>query len=495
MLSWYLRVDESLLTTFLTPISMLGSDVPTDLGTLKGAVRKININDSTAADLSPDTQYSIKDSDFAVIDQARVRGAPRTSTCTLRRSSAVTIDRSIGPGWPTSLETEYEAGYSAAGTYATLGTDGKQSANAEVRHTDRLFPVFRRYAIPEFWDQKVTQEDGGTRYPVFLANDLNSLSARRICPREIELAPTLPFKEGFNYESLGSLSLPTAPVRISDGPHNRRAAFVLFKTPSWSSPGSAPYIQAEKIGVGAAVEQVNVNRPRHWTARVEIPHKDRAILLHVTGEPQHAIAFDDFTRLPVDEYLGRWSWRDALFTVCIYDEKYSEGVYPSDLEASFHVAGYKRELVIDAGDQYKLDYVVPGTVIGIDQTTRQPVRCTAGGWANDDRKILNARARQIYEYYGQTRRSLRLSTPIVNSQIGLGDYVVNFGSEHSVRSLGTTVSEVIVTIPSGTGANVPPPMIHYTTAFAELETIELLNRRPDPRELRGRAAALDAVRP
>jgi hypothetical protein len=37
--------------------------------------------------------------------------------------------------------------------------------------------------------------------------------------------------------------------------------------------------------------------------------------------------------------------------------------------------------------------------------------------------------------------------------------------------------------------------MQVTTAFAELETLELLNRRPEDKQLRGRPAALMAARP
>ena len=492
MLSWKIIVFGEDERPYVTPVSLLGSDVATDLGTLKKNNRQINLQASLAADLSPEVVYTIKDSEIGRIDQARVRGARRTSTCTLRYSAA-DPDKSLDKGWSTTLETEYEAAFSAAATYAGLGTDGKQMANAEVRHTDRLFPVFRRFAVPLLWNQQVSQTDGGTKKAVFLKNSLNDTEVRTLCPRELELAPTLPLMEGFNYQSIGSLSLRTPPTKISDGPHGRLTAFVLFKTPQWAGAGSAPYIQVDAVGSGSAVEQVSVHQDRHWSARVEVAPGDRAVLLHVTGEPQHVLAYSDFSKLPVDEYTGRWDWHDALFTVCLFDDRKAEGVYPKDSDADARVVGMRRELVIEAGDAYKQDYLVPGTVVGIDVATRQPVRCTSGGWIHDDRKLLEARARQVFEYYGQTRRSLVLATPLVNSQVELGAYVVDFGSSASVKSLGTVVSEIVVTIPGGE-QDPPPPSIQYTTAFAELETIELLNKRPAIVEPTGRKGALAEAR-
>lgn len=508
MLSWHLTVlpEDDFEAVFLTPVSLLGSDITTDLGTLFGNQQQVTLNDSTAADLAPDNRYAIKDSDIGIIDQARVRGARRTSTCTLSAA-----DGSLVIGWPLAREAEYEAGYSGADDYAELPRNEQQAANAEVRHTDRLFAVFRRFAIPDLWDQIAFDGLGeGPAHPVFLENDAFLASYHRVCPRELELATTLPLVDGFDYRSIAfveyvpgqgdTITGRTPPEQIAAGPHNRIPAFVLFLTPDWQGehegePTDAPYVQVEKIGTGSALEQTTLNRDRHWSARVEIPRQDRAVLLHVTGEPQHVLAFSEMIRLPVDPFLGRWDWRDALFTVCLLDDRHAEGVYPDDFTAFERAPGGVRELVIEAGDQYKQDFLVPGTVVGLDLETRQPVRCAAGGWINDDVPVLQARAQQVFEYYGQTRRSLQLTTPIVTSQLAIGQYIVNFGSAHSVRSLGTVISEIVVTIPGGDSAELPPPTMQVTTAFAELETLELLNRRPEDKQLRGRPAALMAARP
>jgi hypothetical protein len=496
MLSWQITVYGSGEAVFLTPVSLLGSDVKTDLGTFKKNHRQINLQTSMTAYRSPDVVYRLKDSEIGRIDQARVRGARRTSTCTLAYA-----DDSIDTGWPVGLELEYEEGFSGAATYADLHTDGKQQANADVRETDRLFPVFRRFAIPNDWDQKVKDGlGGGVAAPVFLLTDDSADGVRKICPREIEMAATLPLTEGFDYErvltvteaSYGTETARTVVEKLHEGPHGRVPALVLFKTPDWEGAGDPPYVQVDKLGTGTAVEQVSAKHRRNWSARVEIPNGDRAVLLHVSGEPQHVVEGPNFSRLPVDGFLGNWDWRDALFTVCLLDDRQAEGVYPDDATADDGVVGMRRELVIQAGDAYKMDYIVAGTVIGLNPETRQPVRCTDGGWINNDRKLLDARARQIFEYYGQTRRSLVLSTPLINSQVRLGDYVVDFGNVIAVKSLGTVVSEIVVTIPEGD--NPPPPSIQYTTAFAELETIELLNQRPAVVEPKGRKGALAEAR-
>jgi hypothetical protein len=489
MLSWRLTVTTSEAgfdAVYLTPVSLLGSDVATDLGTLKKNDRQLLLQVSQSASQAPDTVWALKESDIPAIDQARVRGARRTSTCTLSR-----VDETIDEGWPLALETEYNQGFSTAATYAALGVDSKQAANAEVRTTDRLFAVYRRFAIPRTWNQKVKDGLGaGSEKPVFLASDSGGTGVKLVNPRELELAPTLPLKDGYDYTTIGSVTLRVPATKVSDGPHSRLPALVLFKTPEWLGGGSVPYVQVDAIGGAAAVEQVNTHQERWFSCRVEVPEQDRAVLLHVEGRPQHVIAWSNFERLPVDYHQGKWDWRDALFTVCIYDDRFAEGVWPSDDAAKTNTVAMRRDLVVHAGDQYRQDYLVPGTVIGINRTNRQPARCANGGWINDDRKVLEARAKQIFAYYGQTRNALTLATPVINAQIQLGDYVSTIGTAAHALDVGTVVSEIVVNIPGGQRPG--PPVAQYATAFAQLDAYELLNKRPEPRPLGERARALGA---
>lgn len=478
MLSWHLTVyqDPELTGDFegvyLTAVSLLGENVKTDLGTLHRHPRQIALQDTISSAQAPDTVYSLKESDIPAIDQARVRGARRTSTCTLSHP-----DETIDAGWATAQETEYQQGFSAADGYADLTVDEKQAANAEVRNSDRLFAVYRRFAIPEDWNQRVRDGlGGGAEKPVFLAYDSGGQGLRPVNPRELELAPTLPLKDGYNYQRIGSPTFRVPPEQVSPGPHGRLPALVLFKTPAFEGEGDAPWIQVDTIASGAAIEQVRTHHSRYFSCRVEVPEQDRAVLLHVEGKPQHVLAFQDFQRLEVDEYQGRWDWREALFTVCILDDRFAEGVWPDEDTAKEQTVCLRRDLVVYAGEQYRLDYLVQGTVVAVSKSDRQPVRCARGGWINDDRQVLTARAQQIYAYYGQTRRSLELDTPVITSQIQLGDYVTKVGSGAGELAVGTTVSEIVVRIPGGPRPG--PVRAHYATAFAELEAFELVNRPP-----------------
>lgn len=482
MFSWFLQVeagtDPATEVAKLVPISLFGDIVTTDLGSFSPNQRQIELQTTVTGDLSPDTMVALHENDIQKVDQVRVRGARRTSTCTVSDD-----DLTIGKGWPSDLENEYEAGYTG-----DLGTDpskqAQQIAHAEIRDADRLATVFRRFAIPAAWDQTVGnglgELTGEARKAVFL-KDPSLTEKYLVCPRELELAPTLPINAGFDWSDIGGPEdgHRTDPDKLDDSAHNRLPALVLFKLPYKEDPDDVDeadrYVQVDTIGQRGRIAIIKQQAPMHWSGRVEVPHQDRAVVIDAQGAPQHIMAYADFDPLPVDEEVGWWDWRSALFTVCIYDDRFAEGVVPKDAAADAALTNVRRELVIDAGDAYRLDYIVPLTVIGIDRTTRGLLRCELGGWINDDRKLLTARALMIFKYYGVTRRSLSLTTSLLTSQLSIGDYIISIGRETDPREVGTVINEITLTIPGG-NATAGPPQIHYTTAFAEIEPGTILNR-------------------
>lgn len=485
MFSWFLQVtagtDPATEVVKLVPVSLFGDIVTTDLGSFAPNQRQIELQTTVTGDLSPDTSYQLHENDIPKVDQVRVRGARRTSTCTVSDD-----DTNIGKGWPSDRENEYEAGYSGETGYSTLSKQAKQIANAEIRDADRLATVFRRFAITSDWDQTVGnglgELTGEARKAVFL-KDPSLTDKYLVCPRELELAPTLPINAGFDWSDIGGPEdgFHTDPEELDESAHNRLPALVLFKLPYKEDPDDvdepARYFQVETNGQRGRIPVIKQEAPMQWSARVEVPHQDRAVNIDVQGGPQHLLAYADFDPLPVDEEVGWFDWRSALFTVCLYDDRFAEGVVPKDAAADAALTNVRRELVIDAGDAYRLDYIVPLTVIGVDRETRGLLRCDAGGWINDDRKLLTARALMIFKYYGVTRRSLTLTTSLLTSQLTIGDYIISIGRTASPRDVGTVLSEITLTIPHNPNSGtVQPPNIHYTTAFAELEPGTILNR-------------------
>lgn len=459
-------------------------------------------------DLDSDVQNAgIKYSSLQEIDQLVLRGARRTSTCSLSN-----IDGTLKRGWNVGSglpdEEDYEAGGSTQVGYAALGVDEKQRLNAEVRSSESLHSVYRLFVIPGAgpndnapWDQFVLNGEGGGNFaplfPIAGAPALTSLA----WPRELYILPGVLLEEGLDYSYLGTLTNPEAPNKIDNRPRNRTAPLVFFKVPKRYQVNYAGanieikdryWIEASKIGEAAQLEETADNQNHRWSCRVEVPNQSYGVLVHVEGQPQHVIAKTDFTKLPVDEVVGDFDWREMIITCSFEDDRYCEGKWPPDSSVvsvmadnlalafvnpaaaivnalnTFASQTQVRRHVIYVGDEYRQDYLCPNTVVGVNAKTGALIRNPNASWIRDDSGDLQKRARQMFQYFGKRRRSLTFSSSRINTAIELGYYVISTGSLASQLTIGSVVTQIRVTSPEGE----EPPRITYETSYLELEAIQ-----------------------
>ena len=457
----------------VVPFTLAGSDITTTEGTLLANPNQRRIE----FDKTFDAAGAVKNSAVLAVDRVRFRGSRRTSTATFSYNEST-----LAAGWPTALETEYKKGASEDTSYIgppALTTDEKQAANAEARSADKLQAVYRRLIIPESWDGRVRDgQAGGDFHAVFPLPGKETAAANTVAdtcfplnPRELRLDATLALKDGYDYSAISSPGSPDIifpATRVSDGPHNRLEVLALFRQPETPSVGPKRWVHGEKIAEAAAVEKTSTDRNRRLAVRTETARADRAILLEVHGAPRHAIFPNEFLsgKLPIDgDVYGRWDWRQAVFTITLLDDRYCEGVWPE--KAAIDAANERvRELVLDLGEKYRQDWLVPGTVIGHDPKTGQLVRSTYGGWINNDTKRLTAKAKLCFEYYRDQRRALEFATGWVNSAVKIGDYVTEIGDIDRL-AVGSVVTEISVEIPEGDDV----PTISYGTTYVELEAL------------------------
>lgn len=465
-MSWCVEVDEFDWWR-VRAVSLLGAGVTTVAGTLLANPRRLAIE----ADGRPDWNPKINRSIVHKYQQVRIRGARATSTCTLSY-----LDSDLELGVEAGIKGEYDDGASGLGTYAGLGTDEKQRANQLVRSAERLFPAYRRFAAVDAWDQTVKDGDGsGDVKAVFPlnhgTNDGGPATRYPVYDRELWVLPSLPLKDGIDYTTL-SLTLAVPETKVTTGPFNHRQPIVVFREPVPIDPEADPleyrYCEVEKVACDGSMEEKQSPNNRKWYATVQVPEQDRAVFVNVHGQPQHAIAATDFVALAADEYPGAWDWRFGFFTVALADDRYCEGVWPleSNIPGLFP-ATLIRTLVLDAGPKYRRDWLVPNTVVGVDDEGAL-IRST-GGWVNDDNPILLARAQQAYQYYSQRRVSIAFETNYLTTLIKPGDYVERWGREAGdpadPRTVGSVVSQIVLTLGEGGAAM----RVEYTTDFAELD--------------------------
>lgn len=455
-LTWHVTVDES-NQIVVAPSSLLGAAVATPLGQLAANPRRLHIE----ADGDATWQWSPSGSSLQQYEQCRVIGARRTSTVTLQYPI-------VAVGWPDALKTEYDQAASTQAGYADWDTYKKQGHNELVRTRDRLASVYRRFQIGNGWAQTVTV--GEAQEAVFRKHPLNSVEKYPVNPRELYILPTTKLKDGFDYTNT-STTVVLPPVKVATGPHNYLPPLVIFRdiVPTESGGSTYRHYQVEKIAALAKLETKSPDEERRWHGHVHVGEQERAVLINVSGAPQHIIASADFTKLPVDQHLPPWNWRDAFFTVTLTDDRHCEGVYPADDTLPGTVNRLVRTLVIDAGEKYQQDWIVPTTVIGV-AADGSLARCPNGGWLNDDRPKLEARARMAWEYYRQRRTSIVLGGKDLAASVSirLGDYIESI-SDADPLTVGSIVSEIRVRFPEGPPGSVPAPEIRFATAFADLD--------------------------
>jgi len=448
----------------LRPFSF--TDTPIPITAVPGAA--IPANDRTFRLVFDEDRGAIptlKRSVLDEIDQVIVQGARRTSTGTFSYA-----DGTLANGWTSDLETKYELGASTAGDYPS-DVEERILRNAQARSADYLKPVYSRFVLPDGFDCKVGDGEGGTKRPL-TPSDGDETKAVPLAPDDLRFMDALPLLEGYDYST--SLSNPT---ETHIGEHKRMQPIVLFRRSDWAS-GKRVYRHAESAGIGADLA-MSLDVFDIWSARCRVADKDGALLVEVANTYQHAIAYDDFTPLGDDIEVGTASFRKMLVTAAVEWSEFATATCPAVAPFGRDVA---RRLRIDAGNAFRCDYVAPNTVLGLDAQTGLLQRSTEGGFLRDDRPKLQAIAEVAFEWYRRVRRVLEFRTTLVNSALRIGDYIAAVGdpdlngevTTDDVNSVVTSIRVVCPAIESEGSVSIGPPAIEYQTAFGELDSIKLV---------------------
>lgn len=116
-----------------------------------------------------------------------------------------------------------------------------------------------------------------------------------------------------------------------------------------------------------------------------------------------------------DEDLGKVDWRKMRATICYEDDRFCESIYPPKVLIGLDNV---RVLRVDAGKDYRLDWVQPETVVDLDEEGNA-VTSSSGGYIRDDRLGLEEIARRAYGFYGVIRGILKMSMDYRNTASGI----------------------------------------------------------------------------
>lgn len=456
-------------TIVVNVFSLSGTEIPLDLLAFPWNIPANPLQFVIVPERDRGNEVAIKRSTADAFDQVTVRGARRTSTATFSF-----YDGTLGIGWAPALETAFELGASAAADYpAAAEVDARQYRNEMARAADKFQRVYQRFIIPANFQGNVGDGISGVPAAPLAPKDADPTQPSVLAPEDLRFAAHLALQEDFDYTALPA-------TELTEPPHRPLRPLVLY--PRSDSTALAPrFRHIDAIGLGEQQPE-SVEFGDVWSAHVRVDADDGALWIELQGALPQDLAASDFSRLTEDPdpaLTGSADFRKLLATLSVEWSEYASVTYPAAGPAGLDTL---RIFTVQAGPAYRLDYLCPQTVVGLEPGTAELLRCAAGGFLRDDRDQLRAIARTAYAWHSVTRKAVGFQTALLNSSLPIGSFLVSLGDpavagDVHTEDLNSVVTAIEVRSPSaeGTGQVEPPvPQIRYETSFGELDPLQLL---------------------
>lgn len=327
-----------------------------------------------------------------------------------------------------------DATFPVGAKYADLSTEQQAIRNDMVRSDEDLQRVYSAFQIPFFWDGKSADGKGtGTpaRDDVFpIISVGGSIGAAHphywSSLRVLSSLLTAPGKETAPDGDEPEYGRPFATVKVSTGSAGEtdRHAFVDRLVGSDYMTGAAEtterptsyYLFAERQIPGVRVESSKIN---------------------------HTLA-GSVGGLEPTQFPPELNYQTLRFTFSLEADAYAEGAYPDVIGTGLAI----EELVIDFGDQYRLDYVAPNTLVNL--VAGEDVLAT-GGVIRNDQAMLADFARFAYEWYSQDKKTLSLTLNELHLEtFDLGTLITTVGEGNSQETLNTVIGAIEFDFHAGT---------------------------------------------
>jgi hypothetical protein len=479
-ITWWYEVDDSSGIVWLHATSF--TDSPISLGTGFQIPANQNVDNITIESDAGSRDVLWTSQSVDQVDQIVMQGARRTSTFTINHS----VDQTAMPGWTPLQEQAYEDGASNWPDYGAMSEFYKRrQQNADARSREEVAAVFSEIKLPYDWDKLAGggDSDVSEKQPV-IPIDGDPTQSAPLYSKEAYFARNLSLLKGRDYS--GNQISQQLFLDHNQKPHEPLKPFALALPPAQRDlpPIATPpnewrrWIYCDKIGQTADLPYVTDYIDREWSCRVRILPDSTSLLLEVSGSQygQHMLAGHpgnpQFSGLLEDLWDGapEYDWREWIMTVSLIEDRYCEYRWPAD--ASIPSTSSIRRLVIDAGDAYRRDYVVPNTVVGLDDDGHLS-RSTSGGYVRDDTAKLESIVKAAWEWYGTRRNTIKFMTvfrPEI-SGIGLGRYIDRFnttgGNALDVNSVVTQMKIIHTEVDEGQQAE--NAILSIETGFAEID--------------------------
>lgn len=336
----------------------------------------------------------------------------------------------LEPDWTDEELEAYKAGASAEDGYAALDLAEKKTRNDDVRASEKCRHVFARYRVPKNWT--ATSWWSEVEYPVFPApytdGEYDSLGeftghseSENLWLDSMRFLPYLPLKTQTDYATAAD---EPASSHLADTLTDFRRPFVVVGRYAngtitndainlTSSLETAADDETVGIGISASVEvhehqlgvTINANKLPHCLQNTHIfDGTDPAIApSHYVAGPQNPIGEDEI-------YVTVYA-RSSNNVIVRYPE-----ALPSGLP-------YASELVIRLGDKARVDYLLPGTIVDVQD--RHKKFSPIGRILRDDRLLMMDIALRAWQYHKVTRNVVALKFASIYNGLQLGDMITH----------------------------------------------------------------------
>lgn len=343
------------------------------------------------------------------------RGARQTGTGTFG-----VPDSTLQGNWDAAFdEVAYRAGASSTTGYSSLTTEQKQKRNDAMRRQEEFSRVFSSFAIPNDWDGLVGDGLGGVTDAALFPELSGSTPVGRLehyWPG-LRVLPHL-------------LIDPTGSTPDSDDPEYM-APFAIVRVAT--SPNR--YQFADKLTDADFAAGTKESDADLYSYHLHPEADVFGIRLRSSRGLNHTLAKGDWTSAEPTGVEPQLDWTTVRATLSVEADAYCEGFWPTP-PSNVPI----EELIIDMGDNYRLDYLVAGTVIGLDEG--QDVNASAT-LLRDDRNQLTDFAQFAYEWYRAERRTLDVAFARIDvTNFDLGMMITTVGSGSGVETVNTVIGVI-----------------------------------------------------
>ena len=357
--------------------------------------------------------------------------------------------------WTDAQKTTYNLGASALTGYSSLDTEDKAAANTDRRAADDLERVFSWWRCALSWNGRAASDGTPFAFPSIDSDGtVTTGTGAKVQRGGLRVQDFIPLRAGVNYTS-GAITADTDGSDDADADY--LPPILLLKAAAIRSSGDAGWVHGERLNAGYDSE--SDKRKYKFSVDLNVREDSFGLILRTQGAPQHFLCRDLFTAVdgsdsvPTDESLTSSDW---LATIYVQQDQYCRAQYPK--QADLPSLDLIRPLVLRF-DRAFLDYVVPGTVLGVKAGELQTT--TAGGYVRDDRRRLEDMARLAYAWHGQTRRILSLSFKGLTPGFEVGHLITTIGRGSNLREINTAITSVQYDLQGGS--------MTVQTQFAEMD--------------------------